>query len=60
MQRYHIEVEGIPVYINMLEYAQKQARPSSQKNDDETLFLFVSIVMLTTEQYPWTNNDWED
>ena len=43
MQRYHLEVEGIPKYINMLEYAQKQAGPSSRTIANKTLLLFASM-----------------
>ena len=50
MQRYHLEVEGIPEYINMLEDAQKQAGRSSQTIADETLLLFMSTAMLTIER----------
>ena len=60
MQHYHLEVERIPKYINMLEDAQKQAGRSGRTISDETLLLFVSTAMLTTEQYPRINNDWED
>ena len=34
MQRYHLEVEGIPEYINMLEDAQKQAGRAGQTITD--------------------------
>ena len=60
MQRYHLEVEGIPQYINMLEDAQKQAGQASQTIVDKTLLQFASTVMLTTERFPRTNDDWED
>ena len=41
MQRYHLEVEGIPVYINMLEDAQRQAGQVGRMIADETLLLFA-------------------
>ena len=47
MQRYHLEVEGILEYINMLEDAKKLLR-------------FVTTEMLTTEIVPRANNNWED
>ena len=59
-QRYHIQVEGIPEYINMVKDAQKQAGRSGRTISDETLLLFASTAMLTTDQYPRTNYDWED
>ena len=60
IQRYHLEVEGIPKYINMLEDVQKQAGRAGRKIADKTLLLFASTAMLTTERYPRTNDKWED
>ena len=60
MQRYHLKVKGIPEYVNMLEDAQKQAVRSIFTIADETLLLFASISMLTTERFMRKNNDWED
>ena len=60
MQRYHLEVEGIPDYINMLEDAQKQVGQTVQTIADKTLLLFERTAMLKTEQYPQTNDNWED
>ena len=60
MQHYHLEVEGIPEYINMLEDAQQQFGRAGQTLADETLLLFVSMPMLTSERFPRANDDWED
>ena len=60
MQRYHLEVEGIPEYINMLEDAQRQASRAGRAISDDTLLLFASTAMLTSERFPWANNAWED
>ena len=60
MQRYHIEVEGIPEYIHMLEDAQRQAGRAGQTITDDTLLLFVSTAMLTSERFPRANFYWED
>ena len=60
MQLYHLKVEGIPEYINMLKVAQKQAGRSGRTISDKTLLLFASTEMITTERYPRANNDWED
>ena len=57
MQRYHLEVEGIPEYINMLKDAQKQA---GQTITNKKLLIFASTTMLTTERFPRNNDDWED
>ena len=60
MQRYHLEVEGIPEYINMLEDAQRQAGRAGRAISDETILLFASTAMLTSERFPRANYDWED
>ena len=60
MQRYHLEVEGIPEYINMLKDAQRQAGRAGRTITDETLVLFASIAMLTSERFTRANNYWED
>ena len=60
MQRYHLKVEGIPDYINILEDAQRQAGRAGQKIADKTLLLFATTEMLTTERFPRANDDWED
>ena len=60
MQRYHLEVEGIPEYINMLEDAQRQAGRAGRAISDDTLLLFASTAMLTSERFPRANDAWED
>ena len=44
----------------MLEDTQKQAGQAVRTISDENLLLFASTVIFTTEQYPSTNDDWED
>ena len=44
----------------MFKDAQKQAGRSGRTISDETLLLFANTAMLTTDQYPRTNYDWED
>ena len=39
MQRYHLEVEGISEYTNMLEDAQRQAGRAGRAISDKTLLL---------------------
>ena len=51
MQRYHLEVEGIPEYINMLEDAQRQAVRAGRTISEEILLLFSSTAMLTSERF---------
>ena len=60
MQCYHLKVEGIPEYINILEDAQKQAGRTNRTISNKTLLLFVNTAMLKTERYPRTNDEWED
>ena len=60
MQRYHLEVEEIPEYINMLEDAQRQAGRVGRTIANNTLLLFASTAMLTTERFPRTNGNWEE
>ena len=57
IQCYHLKVEGILDYINMLEDAQKQAGRAGRTITDKTLLLFATTAMLTTERYPITNDD---
>ena len=59
-QRYHLEVEGIPKYINMLKDAQRQAGRAGRTIFNETLLLFATTAMLTTERVPRANDDWEE
>ena len=60
MQCYHLEVEGIPEYINMLEDAQRQAGQVGRTIADETLLLFVITAMLTSERFPRANDYGEE
>ena len=60
MQRYHLKVEGIPEYINILEDAQRQAGRAGRTIADETLLIFASTAILTSEQFPRANDDWEE
>ena len=60
MHRYHLEVEVIPEYINMVEDTQRQSGRAGRTIADETLLLFASTSMLTSERFPRANNDWEE
>ena len=60
MQCYHLEVKGIPEYINKLEDAQWQAGWAGRTISDETLLLFASTAMLTSERFPRANYDWKE
>ena len=60
MQRYHLEVEGIPDYINMLEDAQRRSGRAGRTIAYKTLFLFASTAILTSEGFMSANDDWEE
>ena len=60
MQRYHLEVEGIPECINILEDAQKEAGWARRTIANETLILFVTTTILTSERFLRANEDRED
>ena len=59
MQRYHLEVEGIPEYINMLEDSQRQAGQAGKMIANKTLLLFASMSVLTSDCFLCANDDWE-
>ena len=44
----------------MLEDAQRQAGRAGRAISDETLLLFASMAMLTSERFPRANDAWED
>ena len=45
-------MEGIPVYINKLEDAQKQSNRAGNPITDPTLLLFAENAMLRTDRFP--------
>ena len=57
MQRYHLKVEGIPEYINMLEDAQRQAGRAGKTIADGKLLLFAITAMLTSKRFLRANDD---
>ena len=60
MQRYHLEVKGFPKYINNLKDAQRQAGWAARTKADETLLLFASTAMLSSERFLRANDNWEE
>ena len=59
MQRYHLEVEGIPEYIIILKDTQQQAGRAGRAISDDTLLLFASTAMLKSERFPRASDAWE-
>ena len=44
----------------MIKDAQRQAGRAGRTIDDETLLLFASTAMLTSECFPCANDDWDE
>ena len=57
MQRYHLDIKGIPEYINMLEDAQRQAGRAGKTIADGKLLLFAITAMLTSKRFLRANDD---
>ena len=55
MQRFHLDAEGMPEYINALEDAQKQSRRANHSIADTTLLLIATNAMLATQRFPRAN-----
>ena len=55
IKTYHEEMEGIPSYINKLEYAQKKSNRAGNPITDSTLLLFAANAMLRTDHFPRAN-----
>ena len=52
-------MEGIPKYINALEYTQKQSKRSGNPITEDTLLLIASNAMLVSERFPRSDESWE-
>ena len=52
MQRYHLEVDGIPEYINMLEDAHRQAGRAGRTIANKNLLLLATTAIITIEKFP--------
>ena len=55
MQRYHLNSEGIPGYINELKGAQSKAKRVNNPITNARLVIILTNVMLSTEQLPQSN-----
>ena len=60
MQRYYLDMEGIPEYINAVEDAQNQCKYSGNSITAATLLLISTNAMLCTKRSPHTDESWED
>ena len=57
MQKYHTECEIIPMYINVLEDAQKQSGRAGNTIPDAQLLLISTTAMLSTQRFPSANDN---
>ena len=59
MQRYHLEIELIPEYINKLEDLQAKSKWANNPITNVTLVIIATNVMIVTEQFSCTSKDWD-
>ena len=60
IQTVHIRTDTIPKYIAVLEKAQMQAARAEVPIPDNYLMMVATKAMLSSEQFPWANKNWED
>ena len=56
----HTEHESIYQYIRALKEAQQQSERASMPINDATLVMITTKAMLATQQFPTTNEKWEE
>ncbi len=57
MHNYYTQAEGIPQYINMLEYAQKKATWAGMPITDVELVMMASAAVLAAQHFPCKVDD---
>ena len=60
MQHYHLDMEGIPKYINTLEDAQRQPKRAGNPITADTLLLIAYNSMPSSERFPQEDKIWEE
>ena len=60
MQRFHLDAEGMPEYINALKDAQKQSRRANHDITNATLLLMATNAIISTQRFPRANERWEE
>ena len=60
MHNAHKDSEGTPEYISTLEDGRDKAARVGAPISNNMLVIIATKAMLTTEQYPRTNEDWEE
>ena len=58
MQRFHLEIEVIPNYINTLNYAQKTLKRAGNTITNNTLIIIAVNAMLENGALPGANDEW--
>ena len=56
----HVTTDTIPQYIAALEKAQLQVARAEMPIPDNYLMMVATKDMLSSERFPWANEDWED
>ena len=59
MEQYFDESESIPVYINMIEAAQKKAARAKLPISDDMLVAIATKAILVSDCFPCTTYAWE-
>jgi hypothetical protein len=60
MYNAHKDSDGIPEYINTLEDGQEKSEQAGAPITDTMLMIISTKAMLTSEQVPRANDDWEE
>ena len=60
MQTLHVSTDTILQYIAELEKAQLQSARAEMTIPDNYLMMVATKAMLSSELFPWANEDWED
>ena len=60
IQRFHLDAEGMPEYINALKDAQKQSRRANHNIANAVLLLLATNAMLATQRFQRANKRWEE
>ena len=60
MQNYHLDMEGIPEYINEIKDDQKQSKRSGNTITAATLLLIATNTMPSIERFRCDEKIWED
>jgi hypothetical protein len=59
MMQCHVQVDGIPQFIVMMEDAQKKAKRAGMPIADIELVMMASVAVLAAQHFPHEVNNWE-